>query len=79
MRGRRVEYAVRVASGSDVPALQAALAWAIDWRSAKPSVAAAARIAETGHTYLLADWGRAGDTAVVAECGSQAIGLREPG
>jgi ribosomal protein S18 acetylase RimI-like enzyme len=65
---------IRIASSADLPALQAALAYAIDWRSQAGGEAPEALIERTGHAYLLADWGRPGDTAVVAEIEGQAAG-----
>ena len=47
-------HRVRPATPADLPALLAALAWAIDWRLSTPAANAAQRIAETGHAYLLA-------------------------
>ena len=67
-------HGVRLATPADFPALQAALAWAIDWRLPTLAANAGQRIAETGHAYLLADWGRAGDLAVVAELPPGAAG-----
>lgn len=69
-------HRVRLATPADFPALLAALAWAIDWRLPTPAANAAQRIAETGHAYLLAGWGRAGDLAVVAEPAAGAAWLR---
>ena len=69
-------HRVRLATPADFPALLAALAWAIDWRLPTPAANAAQRIAETGHAYLLAGWGRAGDLAVVAGPAAGAAWLR---
>lgn len=57
---------VRAATAADLCAITCALAWAIDWRSQETSDPAQL-IDATGHAYLLAGWGRAGDTAVIAE------------
>ena len=70
----RQEWHIRLAMPADLSALQAALAWAIDWRAPVTAAAPEQRIAETGHAYLLADWGRAGDLAVVAEFAAGAAG-----
>lgn len=67
-------HRVRLATPADFPALQAALAWAIDWRAPVTAATPEQRVAETGHAYLLADWGRAGDIAFVAESAAGAAG-----
>ena len=64
----------RIVTLSDLPALQAALADAIDWRSPNSPPDPEALIDLKGHGYLLDNWGRAGDTAVVAESEESAIG-----
>ncbi len=69
-----VEYSVRVATGADLPAIQAALACAVDWRGEGGWDAPAAFIESIGLAYLLADWGRPGDAAVVALVGDLAVG-----
>lgn len=69
-------HRARLATPAEFPALLAALAWAIDWRLPMPAANEAQRIAETGHAYLLAGWGRAGDLAVVAEPAAGAAWLR---
>ncbi len=64
---------IRLATSEDLGALRQALAAAIDWRVTTSEVSPQ-RIEETGHGYLLADWGRAGDAAFVAEQGEKALG-----
>lgn len=68
------EYRVRVAAGADLPAIQAALAYAIDWRGEGGWDTPVTLIESTGHTYLLAGWGRLGDAAIVAFVGDRAVG-----
>lgn len=67
------DHIIRTATLNDLPAICAALAWAIDWRVPQPAPPEE-RIAQTGHAYLLTEWGRSGDVAVVAEAGGYAIG-----
>jgi ribosomal protein S18 acetylase RimI-like enzyme len=68
-------FSLRLAQPADLPALQAALAYAIDWRASGISAEAPAElIARSGHAYLLADWGRPGDMAVLAEVAGRAAG-----
>jgi ribosomal protein S18 acetylase RimI-like enzyme len=62
-----LSFSVRLATTDDLPAIRAALAWAIDWRGATPAQTPEEIIERTGHAYLLADWGREGDAAMVAE------------
>ncbi len=69
-----VAYSVRVATGADLPAIQAALACAVDWRGEGGWAAPVAFIESLGLAYLLADWGRPGDAAVVALVGDLAVG-----
>lgn len=57
-----------------MPILHSALAWAILWRSPHPIPDPAAVITGTGHAYLLTDWGRPGDAAVVAEAAAGPVG-----
>ena len=66
-------YIIRSATLNDLPAICAALAWAIDWRAPQPTPPEE-RIAQTGHAYLLAEWGRSGDMAVVAEVEGHPVG-----
>ena len=67
-------FTVRPASAADLPALQCALACAIEWRSAAQPSDPIAVIEDTGHAYLLEGWGREGDAAVVAECAGAVVG-----
>ena len=60
-------YEIRIATLDDLPTLQLALACAIDWRQPQISIDPVGRIAETEHTYLLANWGRLGDEAFISE------------
>ena len=71
---RALDTSVRTAMPADIPVLHSALAWAIDWRSPEPATDPAAVIASTGHEYLLADWGRSGDAAVVADTAAGLVG-----
>ncbi len=71
---RALDVSVRPALSADLPILRSALAWAILWRSPDPIPDPAAVIAGTGHAYLLADWGRPGDAAVVAETAAGPVG-----
>lgn len=66
-------HIIRAATPNDPPAISAALAWAIDWRAPQPAPPEE-RIAQTGHAYLLAEWGRSGDAAVVAEVAGHPVG-----
>jgi GNAT superfamily N-acetyltransferase len=68
------DYRIREAAEADLPALKRALAWAIEWRSPALSASPEHVISSTGHEYILAGWGREGDTAVVAQCASEPIG-----
>jgi ribosomal protein S18 acetylase RimI-like enzyme len=68
------EYAIRTAVLADLPALDVALAYALDWRGEGGWDSAAELIAATGHGYLLAGWGRAGDAAVVAVRDTETVG-----
>ena len=67
-------YVVRLATSVDLDAIRAALACAIDWREPSVTATPEKRIEETGHAYLLAQWGRKGDTAVVAESTAGPVG-----
>lgn len=69
-----VDYTVRTAAPEDLPAIRTALAHAIDWRGHGGWESPEALIEQTGHTFLLAEWGREGDGAVVAEVGGRAVG-----
>jgi ribosomal protein S18 acetylase RimI-like enzyme len=69
-----LSFRVRLAAADDLPAIRAALAWAIDWRGTTPGETPEEIIERTGHAYLLADWGREGDAAMIAETISGAIG-----
>lgn len=69
-----LEINVRPALPADLPILRSALAWAILWRASDPIPDPSAVIAGTGHAYLLADWGRPGDAAVVAEAAACLVG-----
>lgn len=69
-----LDVSVRPALPADMPILCSALAWAILWRASDPIPDPAAVIAGTGHAYLLADWGRSGDAAVVAEAAAGPVG-----
>lgn len=71
---RALDVSVRPALPADLPILRSALAWAILWRAPDPIPDPAAVIAGTGHAYLLADWGRPGDAAVVAEAAAGPVG-----
>jgi ribosomal protein S18 acetylase RimI-like enzyme len=68
------DYRILPATCDDISALEAALAWAIDWRATAPEVDARETIERTGHSYLLADWGRNGDVAIVARTADGPIG-----
>jgi len=68
------DYSIRAARSDDLPAIQTALAWAIAWRSAELGAAPNQLIERTGHAYLLADWGREGDVAVVADTTAGPVG-----
>ena len=65
---------IRVATASDQGVLRLALACAIDWRSDRAPDDPEHVIGASGHEYLLADWGRSGDAAVVAEVDKRAVG-----
>jgi ribosomal protein S18 acetylase RimI-like enzyme len=67
-------WTLRPGTVKDFPAIQYALACALDWRTPEKSIVAKDSIEQTGHAYLLAGWGRRGDTAVVAESSGQSIG-----
>jgi len=79
-------FEVRPATVDALGTLQAALAWAITSREAEPDAPAGPGapprpasspepvIRETGHSYLLKGWGRAGDAAVVAETDRGPVG-----
>ncbi len=69
-----VKFTVRAAAEADLPALRAALAHALDWRGAGGWESPLAFIESSGQAYLLAGWGRPGDTAVIAEARGRAIG-----
>jgi len=68
------DYTLRPATSGDLTALVTALACAIDWREQQVAASPEARVTETEHAYLLAGWGREGDTAVLAEDADDPIG-----
>ena len=70
----RSEYRIREATAVDLPALRSALAWAIEWRLPVLSASPEQIIHATGHDYLLDDWGREGDMAVVADAAGGTLG-----
>jgi len=70
----RPVHSVRCATCADLPAIRAALAWALEWRAPVPSQDPEAVVEQTGHAYLLEEWGGAGDTAAVAEIEGRAVG-----
>lgn len=61
---RALDVSVRPAMPADMPILHWALAWAIMWRAPDPIPDPSVVIADTGHAYLLADWGRPVDAGV---------------
>lgn len=69
-----VGFTVRLATMTDLPAIAAALAYALDWRGEGGWESPAELIEATGHGYLIAGWGRFGDVAVVAEVDGRAVG-----
>lgn len=69
-----VEFTVRTSAKADLPAIGMALAYALDWRGEGGWESPVALIEWSGHSYLLADWGRPGDAAVIAEIGGRAVG-----
>lgn len=70
----QLDYRIRTASAADLAAVRAALAYAIEWRSPSLSATPEEVIRRTGHEYLLSEWGRDGDVAVVAQAGSRMVG-----
>ena len=64
----------RTATGADLPAIQTALAYALDWRGEGGWDSPAALIESSGHAYLLAGWGKTGDAAVIAVVQDRAVG-----
>ena len=69
-----VEFTVRNAAEADLPAIRTALAHALDWRGVAGWESPAALIESSGHAYLLADWGRPGDAAVIADVCGRGVG-----
>jgi ribosomal protein S18 acetylase RimI-like enzyme len=69
-----VEFTIRNATEADLPAIQAALAHALDWRGVGGWESPVELIESSGHAYLLADWGRSGDVAVIADACGRAVG-----
>lgn len=69
-----MSFSVRRATVDDLPAIRAALAWTIDWRGTALAQTPEEIIERTGHAYLLADWGREGDAAMIAETASGPVG-----
>lgn len=67
------EFHIRTATAADLPAITSALAWAIDWRF-ECRENTEVLIEATGHTYLLENWGRERDTAVIAEMAHSPVG-----
>jgi ribosomal protein S18 acetylase RimI-like enzyme len=67
-------FRIRTASSADLAAIRSAFAYAIEWRSRSLSATPDTVIRVTGHDYLLSEWGRDGDVAVVAQAGSRIIG-----
>jgi ribosomal protein S18 acetylase RimI-like enzyme len=64
----------REARAADLPALRSALAWAIEWRLPALTASPEDVIRDTGHGYLLDEWGRKGDAAVVADTSAGTVG-----
>lgn len=68
------EFTIRESATADLPAIRMALAYALDWRGEGGWDSPDKLIDGSGHSYLLADWGRPGDTAVMAEMRGREIG-----
>lgn len=73
-RGMNGECSIRPATAADVPAISAALAYAIGWRGRGGWARSAELIEATGHAYLLAGRGRRGGEGVIAEVGGHGVG-----